>query len=51
MIPSTRKTWKLLDIQVFTFSDLETNGMAVVYSINQKGTDVLFIGMHIITVY
>ena len=39
-IPSTRKTWKILDIQVFTFSDLEINGMAVVYSINPKGTDI-----------
>jgi len=51
MIPSTRKTWKVLDIQVFTFSDLETNGTGVVYFINQKGTDILLIGMHIITVY
>lgn len=40
MIPSTRKIWKFLDIQVFTFSDLETNVMAVVYSINQKGTTI-----------
>jgi hypothetical protein len=40
MIPSIRKTWKTLDIQVFTFSDLETNEMAVVYSINLKGINV-----------
>jgi len=40
MIPSTRKIWKTLDIQVFTFSDLETKEMAVVYSINLKGINI-----------
>ena len=37
MKPSTGKTWKVLDIQVFMSSDLGTNGMDVVYSINRKG--------------
>jgi hypothetical protein len=41
MIPSTRKTWRILDIQVFTFNDLGTNGMDVAYSINQKGIHIV----------
>jgi hypothetical protein len=49
-IPSTRKTWKILDIQVFTFSDLEINGTAVVYSINQKGADIPLIVIYVTTV-
>jgi hypothetical protein len=40
MIPSTRKIWKTLGIQVFIFSDLETKEMAVVYSINLKGINI-----------
>jgi len=50
MIPSTRKTWKVLDIQVFTFRDLEINRMAVVYSIKQKGTDIPLIVIYVTTV-
>ena len=49
-IPSTRKTWKILDIQVFTFRDLEINRMAVVYSIKQKGTDIPLIVIYATTV-
>ena len=49
-IPSTRKIWKILDIQVFTFRDLEINGMAVVYSIKQKGTDIPLIVIYVTTV-
>ena len=49
-IPSTRKIWKILDIQVFTFRDLEINRMAVVYSIKQKGTDIPLIVIYVTTV-
>jgi hypothetical protein len=46
MKPSTGKTWKVLDIQVFMFSDLGTNGMDVVYSINRKGKHVRLTKIH-----
>jgi hypothetical protein len=46
MKPSTEKTWKVLDIQVFMFSDLGTNGMDVVYSINRKGKHVRLTKIH-----
>jgi hypothetical protein len=42
MKPSTRKTWKVPDIQVFMSSDLGTKGMDVVYSINRKGKTSTF---------
>ena len=46
MKPSTGKTWKVPDIQVFTSSDPGTNGMDVVYFINQKGKHVLVTEVH-----
>lgn len=43
---SIGKTWKVLDIQVFMSSDLGTNGMDVVYFINQKGKHLLLTDVH-----
>lgn len=49
MIPSIGKTWKILDIQVFTFSDPGTNGMDVVYSTNEKGRHILLTDTDVVT--